>query len=87
MTDNSQTKWVVGAFGSLLLLAVTTLAGLDRSRIAGDAREALARAQKAEQAHEVLRTEVVGDVKAIREQLAQIQEQQKELLREMRRRR
>jgi hypothetical protein len=91
MTQDTQTRWVVGAFGSLLLLAVTTLAGLDRNRTVKDASDALAQAhraeqsaQRAEQGNAVLRAEVVGDVKAIREQLAQIQKQQDELIKEVR---
>ncbi len=87
MTQDTQTKWVVATFGALLILALTTLAGLDRARIAKDASEALVIAQRAESNQAVLRAEVVGDVKAIREQLSQIQGQQEELLREMRRRR
>lgn len=87
MTQDTQTRWVVGTFGALLILALTTLAGLDRARIAKDASDALLAAQRAESGHAVLRAEVVGDVKAIREQLGQIQKQQDELLHEMRRRR
>jgi predicted nucleic acid-binding Zn-ribbon protein len=87
MTQDTQTRWVVVTFGGLLILALTTLASLDRARIAKDASDALSTAQRVESNQSVLRAEVAGDVKVIREQLGQIQKQQEELLREMRRRR
>ena len=87
MTQDTQTRWVVVTFGGLLILGLTTLAGLDRARIAKDASDALMMAQRVESSQAVFRAEVAGDVRAIRGQLDEIKAQQDELLREMRRRR
>jgi hypothetical protein len=83
----SYKDWVTAALGSLLLLAVTTLAGLDRARIAGDAAAALQIAQRADKEQALLRAEMVGDLKEVRAQLAEIRKHQDALLDELRRRR
>lgn len=88
--SDTQTKWIIGAVSSLLILALTTLAGLDRSRIAGDASTALQIAQRVDAEQRVLRADTSGDLKEIRSQLAEIRQQQAQqtaLLEELRRKR
>ena len=85
--EDTHTKWIIAAVGSLLIVALTTLAGLDRSRIAGDAATALAIAQRADKEQALLRAEVAGDLKEVRAQLGEIQKNQGAVLEELRRRR
>ncbi len=87
MTQDTQTKWVVSTFAVLVILALATLAGLDRARIAGDATAAFVLAAKVDRDQVQLKAETARDVEYIKAQLAEIQERQRELLIEMRRRR
>ena len=82
-TPDTQTSWVVKTVAALLVIALTTLLGLDRARIVEDSKAGLDLARRVENSQ----TEMNGELKLIRLQLTTIQRQQDDLLTELKKRR